>query len=132
MKVKKSLKVRWIITAVALVLLAAAGITAKLSVGFANWYGDVIYPFLVGIFARISGIFPFSLAEIVVTLAVLTCLFAIIYFIVQLVRKKGQRLRFLLSSVSTAVDGAFACRHRFYVQLRDKLLPHAFFGVFRY
>lgn len=102
MKVKKSLKVRWIITAVALVLLAAAGIAAKLSVGFENWYGDVIYPFLVGIFARISGIFPFSLAEIVVTLAVLTCLFAIIYFIVQLVRKKGQRLRFLLSSVSTA------------------------------
>lgn len=99
--VNKSLKIRWIITAVALVLLLVAGISAKLSVGFANWYGENVYPILVGIFARISGLFPFSLAEIVITLAILTCLFAIVYFIVQLIRKKGRRLQFLLSSVTT-------------------------------
>lgn len=99
--VNKSLKIRWIITAAALVLLLAAGISAKLSVEFANWYGENIYPILVGIFAQLSGLFPFSLAEIVITLAVLTCLFAICYFIVQLVRKKGGRLQFLLSSVTT-------------------------------
>lgn len=100
--ITKSLKIRWIITAAALALLLAAGISAKLSVGFANWYGENVYPILVGIFARISGIFPFSLAEFVIALAVLTCIFAIVYFIVQLIKRKDGRLKFLLSSVSTA------------------------------
>lgn len=100
--VNKSLKIRWIITAAALVLLLAAGISAKLSVDFANWYGENVYPILVGIFARISGLFPFSLAEIVIVLAVFTCLFSIVYFIVQLIKRRGKRLKFLLSSVTTA------------------------------
>lgn len=103
MKVKKSLVIRWIITGAALLLTVVGTLCATLSVEFADWYAFNVYPALVNIFARISGIFPFSLAEIAITLAVIAALTAIVYFIVQLVRRKGRRLSFLLVSVSNAV-----------------------------
>ncbi len=101
-QIGKSLKIRWYITGAALLLALAAGAAAKLSVSFADWYAFHVYPLLVNVFARISGVFPFSLAEIVIALAALTVLFAIVYFIIGMIRKKGKRKSFFLSSVSTA------------------------------
>lgn len=100
--IRKSLKIRWGITAAALLLTLLGCGAAKLSAAFADWYAFHVYPALVSIFARISGVFPFSLAEIAIVLAALTALFAIGYFTVRLIRGKGDRKRFFLSSVSTA------------------------------
>ncbi|MCM1335981.1 MAG: DUF3810 domain-containing protein [Bacteroides sp.] len=99
---KRSVKIRLTVAAAALALALVGVIPAKLSVDFADWYAFNVYPALVNVFARISGVFPFSLAEVVIVLAVLTVLFALVYFTVKMIRRKEERKRFLLSSVSTA------------------------------
>ena len=91
-----------LIVSAAFILLGAAGlIAARYASGFADFYGFTIYPLLVNVFGRISDIFPFSLGEIIVISAVLLLFTGIIYFIVQLIRGKGKRKRFLLSSAAT-------------------------------
>lgn len=99
---KKSIKIRWIVTAAAFLLTLIGVIPAKLSVSFADWYAFHVYPVLVNVFARISGFFPCSLAEIVLVLEGLLVIFALVYFTVRLVRGKGERKRFLLSFAATA------------------------------
>ncbi len=88
----------------------AAGIIGLIAArnfsGFADLYGFRIYPYLVDIFAWISGLLPFSLGEVMLILAVLTVLFAVGYFIFNMIKRKGRRLRFLLSSVSTVLLAA--------------------------
>lgn len=98
---KKSLKVRWIIAAVSLFLSASAIIAANLSTAFADWYAFNFYPILQHIFSGISGIFPFSVGEIMVILAAITAFSAIIYFIIRLIKPKGKRSSFLHSSAAT-------------------------------
>lgn len=93
-----------LITGGALLAAGLGGIIAARCVdGFADFYGFTIYPAVVNIFARISGIFPFSVAEIMVIAGVLLALFAIIYFIVGMIKRKGRRLNFLLSSFSSVL-----------------------------
>lgn len=101
-KVKKSVRIRLIVAAAALGLTLLGVIPARLSVSFADWYAFHVYPVLVNVFARISGFFPCSLAEIALVLAALTVIFALVYFVVRLVRGKGERKRFLFSSAATA------------------------------
>lgn len=85
-------------------LLGAAGwLAARYADGFADFYGFTIYPAVVNIFARISGIFPFSLAEIMLMCGVLLVLTGLVYFAVNMIRRKGRRLRLLLSSAATVV-----------------------------
>ena len=48
------------------VFLAAGGVlqsAARLRAGFGEWYACVVYPVITGTLGRLSGIFPFSLAE---------------------------------------------------------------------
>lgn len=82
---KKSLKIRWIITIVTAVLSIAATIAAKSSTAFANWYSFNIYPILQKIFSFISGLFPFSIAEIFVILLALSAVGTVIYGIVSII-----------------------------------------------
>lgn len=96
-------KTRLIISAVFLVPALAGIAAARYIDGFADLYADTVYPAVVNIFARISGIFPFSAAEIMVILGVLLALFSIGYFAVNMVKRKGGRLRFLLSSFSSVL-----------------------------
>lgn len=93
-----------LIIAGALFAAAAAGFfSARLISGFADFYGFTIYPAIEKIFARINGIFPFSVGEIMLILIVLSALFAIVFFIVNMIRRKGRRLRFLFSSIATVL-----------------------------
>ncbi|MBR5090323.1 MAG: DUF3810 domain-containing protein [Ruminiclostridium sp.] len=96
-------KKRLIIAAAFLVPAIGGLVAAYYADGFADFYGFNIYPTVVNIFARISGIFPFSVAEIMVIAGVLLALFSIVYFIVGMIRRKGRRGRFLLSSVSSVL-----------------------------
>ncbi|MGN1456387.1 MAG: DUF3810 domain-containing protein [Acutalibacteraceae bacterium] len=66
---------------------------AKNSPSFAEFYAVNIYRYISVFFNNISGIMPFSLAEIMVILLVLAAVFYIAYLIVMLIKKKGQRLK---------------------------------------
>lgn len=100
---KKSLKIRWIISAIAAAVAGSAILAAKMSTPFADWYAFNIYPIIQRIFSGISGVFPFSLGEITVIAAVLLAVFAVVYFIIRLIRPKDSRRGFLHSSLATLV-----------------------------
>ncbi len=97
---KKSAKVCFIITAVSVILVLAAIIPARLSTAFADWYAFNLYPVIQHTFSAISGILSFSLGEFMIIAAVLLVLIGIVFFIVKLIRSKGRRKSFILSSVS--------------------------------
>lgn len=102
---KKTVKIRFI-TAFSLAATAAAAIIAAyVSIDFANWYSFNVYPIIQNIFSFISGLFPFSIAEIAVILLALGAIGLIIYGIVRLIlrivkKRKGNKLS-ILSSLST-------------------------------
>ena len=106
---KKSVKISFIIAAFATVAATAGIIAANSSTDFANWYSFNIYPVIQKIFSFISGLFPFSIAEIAVILLLLGAAGAIIYGIVHfilIIKRKQKKKRkpfksIFLSSVST-------------------------------
>ncbi|MCL1831484.1 MAG: DUF3810 domain-containing protein [Oscillospiraceae bacterium] len=77
-------------------------ILSRLSESFAEWYTMNIYRAIVTVFARISGIVPFSLAEFVYIAAILAAITLIVLLIIKLKRGKGERKRIL------ATSGAYA------------------------
>ncbi len=105
--IRSIIPVKRLIIAGSLLAAGIIGIVAARNIsGFADLYGFNIYPVIVGIFANISGIFPFSVGEIMLILAVLAAVFAVVYFIVNMIRRKGRRIAFLLSSLSTVLLAA--------------------------
>lgn len=103
-KNKREIPLVRLITGGVLLILGVAGWAAARNInGFADFYGFNIYPIVVNIFARVSGIFPFSVGEIMVISGVLLVIFAVVYFIVNIIKRKGRRLIFLLSSFSTVL-----------------------------
>ena len=66
------------ILCISVILLAAAGIlsaAARCIPGFAQWYSTTVYPVIQGTIGRLSGLAPFSVAEI---LCILLAVFIII------------------------------------------------------
>lgn len=60
--------------------------------GFAQWYSEHIYRVLLGVIGRISGIFPFSAAEICLYILIATLLLLGGRLIIRVVRGKAGRL----------------------------------------
>ena len=105
--IKQLIPLKRLIIAGALLTAGVLGLVAARCIsGFADLYGFNIYPVIVSIFANISGIFPFSVGEIMLILAVLAVLFAIVYFIVNMIRRRGKRVALLLSSAATVLLAA--------------------------
>lgn len=103
---KKSVKIRFITAAIALASAGLATFTASLSVDFANFYSFKIYPLIQSVFSFISGLFPFSLAEITVILLALAFVGFIIYSLIKLVKiiiKQERVKRFSALSVLSSV-----------------------------
>lgn len=105
---KKSVKIRFIIAITAAVLSAAATIAAYNSTDFANWYSFNIYPIIQKIFAFISGLFPFSVAEIALILIVLgvvgVVIFGIIRLIIRIAKKQRKEKKPLKPRILSAVS----------------------------
>ena len=106
---KKSVKIRFITAASAAVAAIAAIIAAYNSTEFANWYSFNIYPVIQKVFAFISGLFPFSIAEMCIILLAAALIVLIIIGIVRLIlriikKKKSEKKPLkprLLSAAST-------------------------------
>ena len=83
-----SLKRLWILLALpaAILLLLAAG-----NPDFAEWYALHPYAFLSRVGNAVTGIFPFSLAEILVILLLIGVPVALIWFLIHFFRSKGRR-----------------------------------------
>ncbi len=60
--------------AAGVLLLLSAGVlqlAARGSAGFGEWYAATVYPHIVGIYGRICGIFPVSVAEILLYIGII-------------------------------------------------------------
>lgn len=103
------LKRLWFIILIPLSLILTE--IAKNSPSFAEFYSENIYKYISIFFNNISGIIPFSLAEIVVILLVLAAVFYIVFFIVMFIKKMGRRLKvignFLLNVLCVVCVTAF-------------------------
>ena len=73
-------------------------LSAKCINGFADFYYSHVYKYISLIFNHITGIFPFSLAEIIVIAFPLTAMIYIILLAVKITSSKGKRL-------TTALNG---------------------------
>ena len=60
------------------ILSVLLSLCARKVTGFAQAYSVTIYPVLKGIFARIFGIFPFSVSEVGLYLLLLLCIFSVV------------------------------------------------------
>lgn len=65
--------------------------TAQSSSAFADWYSDNIYQALVGTYGRLTGFFPFSLAELLLYLLSVLLLVTLLWLTVRTVRRKAGR-----------------------------------------
>jgi hypothetical protein len=74
----------------------AVNAAARLSVRFADFFRDRVFPASMNVFARISGVFPFSVGEILIAAAICAALGGIISYIVLMIKKKKERKRISL------------------------------------
>lgn len=72
---------------------------AALRPSFAEWYACVVYSRLSLAVNRISGLFPFSVAEFLVILLLLGIPALLIYLVIGIIQKKNSRLSFALKAV---------------------------------
>ncbi len=105
---KKSVKIRFIIAIAATITAVAAIIAAKNSTDFANWYSFSVYPVIQKIFSFISGIFPFSIAEIAVILiaagVIGFIIFGIVMLIIRIAKKKKKEKKPLKPRILSAAS----------------------------
>jgi len=81
----------FLITAFALNLIILAA--SRFSRDFSEWYAVSVYPFFRFVFSKIFGIFPFSVAEILLAALILSFLAGIVAFAVRLAKNRGNRKR---------------------------------------
>ena len=64
---------------------------ARNSTKFAEWYAVKIYPLLVNTLGRFCSLFPFSVYELVIILAIGTVIFLLVSIIVSLVKRQKEK-----------------------------------------
>lgn len=94
---KLKLKRLWILLLcpVSIILL----VCAKNSSQFSEWYAENIYKYLSLFWNNISGVLPFSVAEIIVVLLPWLIIAFIIYTVIRLVKRRENRLQITYKTV---------------------------------
>lgn len=86
--------IRILVSTVLLIISAAGMVLAARLPAFARWYSEHIYPNLVSTIGRISGIFTFSVSEMVIYALILVFFFTFFLMIKRLVKNcKGKSVR---------------------------------------
>ncbi len=105
---KKSVKIRFIISAAAAAAAGGATIAAYNSTDFANWYSFNIYPLIQKVFSFMSGLFPFSVAEILLILLVTAALgfavFGIVKLVIKIVKRRKSEKKPLKPRILSAIS----------------------------
>ena len=70
------------------IILILLNITARLFTPFADFHRNFVFPVIMNIFSRTSGIIPFSVGEILILTAIISGIFAIISFTYFMTSKK--------------------------------------------
>lgn len=83
---KRKIKIGCVLLAAGFVLL----LISKESKEMAQWYSTTIYPIWVNVLGRVTGILPFSVAEVLLYILVLTMMGTILWLGVQIIQKKRQ------------------------------------------
>lgn len=81
---------------------------SRASRDFADWFCFNVYPVFSGIGSHLWGIFPFSVAEILVALVILGALTGLVFLVRYVISQKGQRLKAFLNGFSWAEVAASA------------------------
>ncbi|MCL1823715.1 MAG: DUF3810 domain-containing protein [Oscillospiraceae bacterium] len=74
-------------------------IISKNSSAFSEWYAINIYPFITGIFGRITGVLPFAAVEILLYILILSFITGLVLFIKRLIKVPKKRIKTLLSAI---------------------------------
>jgi len=87
----KRIRLRYLIPVGTILLMVLLNVIARLSTGFSDFYVMHIFPVLSTPFAFISGIFPFSVGEVMIVLLLLLIVLGIPALIILLIVKKNKR-----------------------------------------
>ena len=87
----KKVKVRYIIPLGVILLMVLLNITARLSRGFSDFYVRRIFPVLSSVFSFISGLFPFSVGEVMIILLIMVIVIDVPLVLILLIAKKDKR-----------------------------------------
>lgn len=88
---KRKLKISTIILILLFILCIVLNVAAWLSEGFCNWYTANIFPIWTNTYGRFTSLFPFSVGEILIWIAVIGIPLSLILFVILLIVKKGRR-----------------------------------------
>ena len=98
----KKVVIKWIIAAAVGAAAAGVLIAARCSREFADWFCFNVYPVFSGIGSRVWGLLPFSAGEFFVALFILGVLTGLVFLIIYVKKRKGQRVLALLGGLSWA------------------------------
>lgn len=93
---------RHIIAGSILLLALAVLIISRVSRSFADWFCFNVYPVFSGIGSHIWGIFPFSVAEILVVLVILGAITGLVFLVRYVIKQKGNRIKAFFNGFSWA------------------------------
>lgn len=99
---------RWIASGIMLVLGLLLFAASSALPSFADGYANTVYRFTVAAISSVTGLFPFSVYEIIILLTIAAALFGLGRLIVSLIRRKGRRLYTLASCGATVLTVASA------------------------
>lgn len=80
---------RFVFSIISACLSLALLLTAQSNSAFSNWYSDYIYKVLVSTYGRLTGLLPFSLAELLLYLLTAALLAALICLLIKTIRQKS-------------------------------------------
>lgn len=95
MKKRKKLKLSTKILILIFALCVILNITAWLSEGFCNWYTEHVFPIWIKTYGRLTSLFPFSVGEKMIIIALIGVPLSILLLIILLIIKKGRRKKVL-------------------------------------
>ena len=99
----KKISRQWFIIGAVFVICIIFNCISWMSVDFSDWYRDNVFLTFQPFWSGITGVFPFSVGEIMICIAVFGCIGAIISYIILMIKGKGKRRR--ISSVYGRVLG---------------------------
>lgn len=89
------MKKAWIFIGISVLLNIIFRVISRSSAELSEWYAVTIYPVIVGIVARLTGLFPFSVVEILAVLAAVFVTVGLVVFVVCFIRNSKGRNRIM-------------------------------------